>query len=372
MESIIIRIAILAAVLVSFMFCASFAYGEETDMISRLPKDRQDTIATIKKVSNYPELNIYSMEVKYDYSIDNLTPMKIDSTQEIMETVFNEAAQGIKFDYTAPDYGCSAFTLNCADGKTRMGRNYDFKFDSSAMIVYCHPENGYASVAHAALDNVNANVIEEGTISQVAALTAPFICLDGMNEKGVGIAVLTLDTEPVCQDTGKPKLATTILIRLVLDRAASTQEAVELLKNYDMYAISGRDYHFYITDSTGDGRIIEFDCESGARETVVTSTRSVTNFFICHMDKVLPNQKNGIYGHGRERYDKMEAVFEANVGTESNETAWEALKAASQLPNPENVTSNTQWSIVYNLTDLTYEFILHRAWDDVFTFGINP
>ena len=59
--------------------------------------------------------------------------------------------------------------------------------------------------------------------------------------------VLTLDSDPTYQQTGKPMIATTLAIRLVLDRAATTAEAVELLSKYDMFASSGRDYHFYIT-----------------------------------------------------------------------------------------------------------------------------
>ena len=248
-----------------------------------------------------------------------------------------------------------------------MGRNYDFKFDSSAMMVLCHPKDGYASIAHAALDNVKCVNPFESEEKKLACLTSPFICLDGINEKGVGIAVLTLDSDPVCQDTGKPVLPTTILIRLVLDKAASADEAVEILKKYDMYAISGRDYHFYITDRTGNGRVVEFDCNSEDRKMTVTLTRSVTNFYIMYKDKVLPNQKNGIYGHGRERYDAIEEVFDKHNGTGDNEVAWEALKAASQTPNPESITSNTQWSIAYDLENLTYEFVLHRRWDDVIT-----
>ena len=133
---------------------------------------------------------------------------------------------------------------------------------------------------------------------------------DGMNEKGVSIAVLTLDSDPVHQDTGKPTISTTLAIRLVLDRAASTEEAVTLLKSYDMFASSGRDYHFYITDANGDGRVIEYDCNSNTRELVDTKSEAITNFFILYKDKVAPNQRNGIYGHGRERYDAVLNVFE--------------------------------------------------------------
>lgn len=190
-----------------------------------------------------------------------------------------------------------------------MGRNYDFKNDTSAMLVYCTPKDGYKSVGFAALDNVSANVPDESLKKKLTALTAPFICLDGMNEKGVSIAVLTLDSEPVFQNTGKPVIATTLAIRLVLDHAASTEEVIELLRGYDMFASSGRDYHFYITDASGDSRVVEYDCESDTRELVATPIRTITNFYGLYIDKVLPNQRNGIYGHGQERYDAVEEVL---------------------------------------------------------------
>ena len=163
-----------------------------------------------------------------------------------------------------------------------------------------------------------------------------------MNEKGVSIAVLTLDSEPTLQSTGKPTIATTLAIRLVLDRAATTQEAVDLLRGYDMFATSGRDYHFYITDASGDGRAVEYDCSSETRELVDTPSRAVTNFFILYKDNVLPNQRNGIYGHGRERYDAAEAVLSAHDGDQDKAVAWEALISASQAPKEGDVTSNTQ------------------------------
>ena len=101
----------------------------------------------------------------------------------------------------------------------------DFKRDTSAMLVYCAPKNGYKSVALTALDNISANEPDANLKKKLACLTAPFICLDGMNEKGVSIAVLTLDSEPVNQSTGKQKIFTTLAIRLVLDRVQSAPAA---------------------------------------------------------------------------------------------------------------------------------------------------
>ena len=271
---------------------------------------RFQTIRTIEKVTDYEDYNLYSMDVKYDYDLDRVIEYGITDDQSLVDAIVEEAIPILPVQIDVPDFGCSAFTLQEADGDILMGRNYDFRRDTSAMLVYCEPEDGYKSVGFAALDNISANTPKETMKKKLATLTAPFICLDGMNEKGVSIAVLTLDSEPVHQNTGKPVIGTTLAIRLILDRAASTAEAVELLQQYDMFASGGRDYHFYITDSTGDGRVIEYDCESETRELVATPVRSVTNFFALYKDQVLPDQRNGIYGHGKERYDKMEALFD--------------------------------------------------------------
>ena len=147
-------------------------------------------------------------------------------------------------------------------------------------------------------------------------------------------------------------------------------KAEDLLKEYDMLATSGRDYHFYITDASGDGRVVEYDCETPDRKLVATPSVAVTNFFIKYEEKVLPNQRNGIYGHGRERYDRIMTVLEESQGNQTKETTWDALKTAAQEPNPEEVTSNTQWSIVYNNTDRTAEIALRRKWEDTTEFTV--
>lgn len=321
------------------------------------------TVSSLERLTNYDEYNLYRMDVKYDYDLDAVIDRGITDNQSMLNAILGEALPLLPIHMKAPDFGCSAFTITDTDGHVLMGRNYDFKLDTSALLVYCTPKNGYRSVAFAALDNISANVPDESIKTKLSCLAAPFICLDGMNEKGVSIAVLTLDSEPTHQNTGKPAIATPLVIRLVLDRAATTQEAVNLLDQYDMFASSGRDYHFYITDASGDGRVVEYDCESPDRTLTATPVRSVTNFYEMYRGKVEPDQHNGIYGHGKERWDKLEAVFAANQGAETRSTAWKALQAASQLPSPEDVTSNTQWSIVYDDTALTAQFVLRRNWD---------
>lgn len=354
---------ILAALLILVLVCVLAFCG--------LYLGRFKTLASIRKVSAYEDgYNLYRMDIKYDYSLDDIIASGITNDQSMVDAIVKEALPLLPVSIKAPSFGCTAFTMQDTDGDIHMGRNYDFKDDTSAMLVYCTPKCGYKSVALAALNNISANTPDASTKQKLSALTAPFVCLDGMNEKGVSIAVLTLDSAPTRQSTGKPVISTTLAIRLVLDRAATTQEAVDLLKGYDMFASSGRDYHFYITDASGDGRVIEYDCNDPARGLVETKTEAVTNFFVMYKDKVLPNQKNGIYGHGRERYDNIEAVLNG-TDTYTIDTAWDALKAAAQDPNPNDVTSNTQWSLIYNDTQRTAQFVLRRDWNTVVFYDLN-
>lgn len=194
-----------------------------------------------------------------------------------------------------------------------------------------------------------------------------------MNERGVSIAVLTLDSEPVNQDTGKQKIFTTLAIRLVLDRAATTQEAVDLLDSYDMLATSGRDYHFFVVDASGDARVLEYDPEQEGRPLRWTAMQAITNFYGCYAYMVQPNQRNGIYGHGKERYDAIMEVLAMRDpdGDIPADTAWKALQAAAQDPSPNDVTSNTQWSLVYDDTDLTAQIVIRRKWGDVIHYDLN-
>lgn len=349
-----------------------FMFGSQFDMAGQIAGQK------------LPPVYVYAVETSIQLALtelnENLRDIYLEaySHTEASEYIYQHTSSELyrifgpylPIHMKAPNFGCSAFCTQGTDGHTLMGRNYDFKNDTSAMLVYCTPKDGYASVAFAALDNINANTPDASMAKKLATLTAPFICLDGMNEKGVSIAVLTLDSDPTYQQTGKPMIATTLAIRLVLDRAATTAEAVELLSKYDMFASSGRDYHFYITDASGDGRVLEYDCNDPARPLTVTPSRSVTNFFVMYKDNVLPNQRNGVYGHGRERYDAIEEILDANAGSIDREIAWQALQAASQAPNPQDVTSNTQWSILYDNTALTAEAVIRRDWNTKTSYNL--
>ncbi len=332
---------------------------------------RIKTVKSIRRHTENSDFNLYSIDVRYPYSLQRIIGRGLTDTQSMVDAFAKESFPFLPVHIEAPQFGCSAFCMKDARGKVLMGRNYDFKNDTSALMVHCRPEGGYESVAFAALDNLSANDLDKSGKTRIAALAAPFVCLDGINEKGVSIATLTLDSQPVCQHTGKPAIGTPLAVRLVLDEAATTEEAVRLLSEFDMFATSGRDYHFYIVDAKGDGRAVEWDCSRSERPLVATPVRTVTNFYALHSDKVVANQKNGIYGHGKERFEKIEAVLDGNASCLNEDIAWQALRASSQLPNENDITSNTQWSVVYNNTDLVARISIRRDWDQTICFDVT-
>ena len=333
---------------------------------------RFQSMATLQKITDYSDgYNLYRMDIRYRYSLNDLLARGITDDQSMVDAILEEALPLLPVTIQVPSFGCTAFAVVEQDGTACMGRNYDFRYDTSAMVVYCSPQDSYRSVAFAALDNIQANTPEQSLKTRLATLTAPFICLDGMNEKGVSIAVLTLDSEPTYQQTGKPTITPTLAIRLVLDHAATTAEAVALLREYDMFASGGRDYHFYITDASGDGRVVEYDCDDPARPLVDTPAAAATNFYALYPDRVKPNQRNGIYGHGRERYDTVLKILAQQKDVLSPLTVWDALRAVAQEPDSKDITSNTQWSICFHNSTLSADVALRRHWDNIFRFRLT-
>ncbi|MFR5794248.1 MAG: linear amide C-N hydrolase [Christensenellales bacterium] len=250
---------------------------------------RIQTMNSIEKLSDYDDgYNLYRMEVKYDYSLDDVINYGIKDNQTMIDAILKDALPLLPVKIEAPSFGCTAFTLTDADGDVHMGRNYDFKNNTSAMLVYCAPKNGYRSVATAALDNVSANAPDESAKMKLASLTAPYICLDGLNEKGVSIAVLTLDSDPVHQSTGKLSPPRHPPCAGSCGEHGGGSGAAPRLRH--VFASSGRDYHFYITDATGDGRVVEYDCESETRSLWrCPSTPSPTSMDL--QGQGAPNQK---------------------------------------------------------------------------------
>lgn len=102
---------------------------------------------------------------------------------------------------------------------------------------------------------------------KILTLAAPFAPLDGVNDAGVacGIFMSYQGGEKVAatnQQTDKPDLTSTTMLRMILDYADSVEEAVELVEKYDLHDSAKTSFHYMIADSTGKSAILEWVSDS--------------------------------------------------------------------------------------------------------------
>ena len=126
-------------------------------MVGKTYGKRLATANSVEKLTDFDDYNLYKIDVKYDYNTQNVIDYGIKDNQSFVNAIIKEALPHLPVHIKTPDFGCSAFTAKEADGTVRMGRNYDFKYDTSALIVHCKPKDGYESIAFSALDNLQAN-----------------------------------------------------------------------------------------------------------------------------------------------------------------------------------------------------------------------
>ena len=180
-------------------------------------------------------------------------------------------------------FGCSTISVKNADGGYFFGRNFDWQA-CDALVVASYPQDGYASIS-----TVNLGFIRQGAgfaanlmtdeMMTAAALYAP---LDGMNEKGLCVSVnMIQDRATIHQDTGKPDLTTTTAIRLMLDKAANVEEALDLLEQYDLHASMDYMIHFAMADSEGNCAAVEYI----DNKMIVIETPILTNFYLAEGEK---------------------------------------------------------------------------------------
>ena len=129
--------------------------------------------------------------------------------------------------------GCTVFTAS-GGGETLMGRNFDFP-SNPALLLYTDPPDGYASVSMVDLGYFGYSLDSLPQEDDLGSLlTAPYLPFDGMNEKGlaVGMAAIPEALAPVSE--GKTTIGEIQAIRMLLDYAEDVDEALTLLKEYNV------------------------------------------------------------------------------------------------------------------------------------------
>lgn len=312
--------------------CRNKSLTSTEDETPELSVDTLRTLTSLRKVNDYP---LYSMTFYGDYAENRLHASRAGEppgkTSRSLDAV----------------WGCTGIVGYGDSAAPVFGRNFDW-YDRACVLLFADPSNGYASVSMVDIRYCGYELNPDLTSfdSRIRLLNAPFVPIDGMNEKGVAIGMMAVPSVQLPFDPLKQTTTDLGMIRLVLDHAANTHEAIELIQGYNI-RMSDVPLHYFVADAMGRSAVIEF-VDSRAEALSNSSNFQVSTNFTLHT--ALPN----LTGHCW-RYDLASHTLGDRGGSMTMSSAAEILQSVSQ--------PHTMWSSVYGLRSGEIRIFTGRKYD---------
>ena len=402
-------VKVLSIVLASILFVIIVLIGTAAIVW----RNEISTVANFKKVAArndaHEDGSVYRMDVSGDFYFDDfLAQGGASSDGELINFITNSITRGlIKMDIKQSEIACSAFTAKTPSGDRLFARNYDFSKTNTA-LVFTNPGNGrYASFSTVDLQflGMDGEKDVEGLMNKITCLAAPYAPLDGINEKGLSCGIFMsyqggeLDengdeiTVATDQQTDKPDITSTTMMRAMLDYCATVEEAVAFVQQYDMHDSANTSYHYMVADASGKSAILEWTC--GTDKTDNDGSARTLNVIYNDDDERIGEREGasdfqwitnfvlqpGYYGEddekaGLDRYDRIYEELAATDGVLPDvNAAMDILKIVGRRDwNNDDGNGCTVHSVVYNLTDKTALWVTNENFDDptaVFTIDLS-
>lgn len=309
-----------------------------------------DELKAIKSLKMIKD-SVYTFEYRGDYGFKAFLEQGGAKTDaQMAEYIAGFLSKGyIKTGAQTPEGGCSTIA---SDGL--FCRNFDWNSKSHYAIIKTYPDDGYASISTTgfAFLGMGDDWHPIAGMDGMVALASIYVPLDGMNEKGLCISdLIEIDGSTEVPDTDKADLTIVAAIRLVLDYAKDTEEAVKLLSEYDVFPSVNAAHHLAISDINNHNVVVEW--KNGQMR--VTETAIVTNHCLA---EPLESPMTG------ESYRRFAKLTEMHSGFKTQEEGIQALKEASY-------EEETLWSVIYNKEELSSTIYFDRKWDEPLSFSIE-
>lgn len=257
--------------------------------------DQLASVQSIQKVCD----GFYTMDYTYDYDIDELLEKGLDNHIELITYGLANTLM------TSKGAGCTTFNFVNPNGEKQFARNFDY-MKSPFMLVWTHPKNGYRSISTVSLGflGYTEKYLPKDEITSALTVLAPYAPMDGMNEKGLSIAILEIERPVTFQISKMPNLTTSTMVRAVLDKAATVDEAVQIFKSHDMrdFIFGECTYHYQIADASGKTVVIEY---INNKMNILYPKHSKKNYvdYMAATNFLLTEGAKDPKGLGRDRYD---------------------------------------------------------------------
>ncbi len=319
------------------------------------------SLCSLERLDDY---GLYRMTYYGSYGFDEFLEAGAESDREIEAFVTRRLLKGLPLDLNVTGGGCTAFAVRDGRGDVLFGRNFDFAYAPSLQL-FTDPADGYASVStvNLAFAGYAADRLPDDSLfGRFLTLAAPYLPFDGMNEAGLAVALLAVPEAQPPHEAGRVTLNTTAAIRLMLDKAATVDEALALLRQYNIYFSGGIPCHFLLADAGGRSVLAEY--WGGALRTVEAegAYQAASNF-------VAYDGLNLGEGYTEfQRYDAVCRAIEENGGTLD---AAQAAALLAQVGVWDGDEDRLQWSVVYNLSTGGGTLFAHRRLENASAFWLE-
>jgi hypothetical protein len=336
----------LAALFSMLLFCLLAGCGPDskplitataTVNLFGLSQAEYNSLASLQKLDDYP---LYVMHFRGDYPPQTNLPQ----TERTFESLVPAAAA------CGLPWGCSLFAALGDENNRLYGRNFDWRF-SPALLLFVAPSDGYASVSMVDITylgfegEASKDLLGLPIPERRALLEAPFLTFDGMNEKGVAVGMAAVPPGEMQFDPNKKTLDQVMIIREILDHAATVKEALEILGSYNI-DMGNVPIHYLVASVSGESALVEFYRGEMQVFRNKSAWQQATNFLVASTN----GRAEGLCW----RYDLIGQRLGAVGGALASQDALSLLADVSQ--------ENTQWSVVYNLTSGEIKIVMGREY----------
>lgn len=325
--------------LTTFFFILTALFLTACSPVKAIPSDPgSETLATLTQLDAYP---VYAMTYKDDYNLDVVLAKGITSDEDVVDhfnTIYKTKLLATG-ETTREGKACTGFTASSQNGDHYFGHNEDWR-KSNYLVLTTTPKKGYASVSL-------CGISYHGGKKTDGLLLSPLYPLSGMNSQGLCVSTYSVASCAPPQDEKKRTLIWPVALRVLLDRAATVDQALDLLDSYNIFIEDGNSMQFFIGDAQGDSVIVEW--LNGSTYTIRKSEdwQAVTNFV---QESATENDFLNCW-----RYRTASEYLRGHTNQMSDESGMQLLEKVSQAkPHGEG----TQFSVLFNQTrkDMTVAF----------------
>ena len=296
------------------------------------------TLNSLEQIDDYP---LYTMAYEGDYNSARLGSFDLPEKKE------------------EPAWACSLFAVFGNQDDTLFGRNFDWDF-SPAMLLYTDPPDGYKSVSmvdlyYLGFEDERAFGIGELPLEEkLSLLDAPLLPFDGMNEAGLMVGMAAVPDGGMEIDPAKETVGSLMAIRMILDQAATIDEAVEIISNVNI-DMRGNYLHYLISEESGRSALVEFSDGEIIVHYNTEDWQPATNFILAEEDG---DNHNKCW-----RYDLISHTLEEAEGKLSAQEAMTLLERVAQ--------EHTQWSVVYRGTAREIWVVMGSNFEEIYQFDFD-